>query len=151
MYGIKYCLSHTRVYNETERFKMFSVVSKNPSPLYQIECPRGGDLFIWRKIMEKIFVDGLMAKKPRDQAPDWVKCNISIKRESLIAWLSAENKEWINVQVCESKGGKWYAEVDTWEPTPRNNPAPSPATPTARGTGLGPSNDGEFGKDDIPF
>ena len=101
--------------------------------------------------MEKIFVDGLMAKKPRDQAPDWVKCNISIKRESLIAWLSAENKEWINVQVCESRGGKWYAEVDTWEPTPRNNPAPSPSTPPARGTGFGPSDGGEFGKDDIPF
>jgi hypothetical protein len=151
MYGIKYCFSHTRVYNEIERFKMFSVVSKTLSPLHQIECPRGGDLFIWRKIMEKVFVDGLMAKKPRDQAPDWVKCNISIKRESLIAWLSAENKEWINVQVCESKGGKWYAEVDTWEPTPRNNPAPSPSTPPARGTGLGPSDGGEFGKDDIPF
>jgi len=101
--------------------------------------------------MDKIFVNGLMAKKPKDQAPDWVKCNISIKREELIAWLGAETKEWINVQVCESRGGKWYAEVDTWEPTPRNNPAPSPTTPPARGAGLGPSDSGEFGKDDIPF
>tara|TARA_R110000737_G_scaffold53243_3_gene74764 strand:+ start:386 stop:712 length:327 start_codon:yes stop_codon:yes gene_type:complete len=106
--------------------------------------------------LEKIFVNGLMAKKPRDQAPDWVKCNISIKREELIAWLSAENKEWINVQVCESKGGKWYAEVDTWEPTPRNNPAPvstsvRPSAPAARGAGPGPSPElGEF-EDDIPF
>ena len=53
MYGIKYCFSHTRVYNEIERFKMFSVVSKTLSPLHQIECPRGGDLFIWRKVWTK--------------------------------------------------------------------------------------------------
>ena len=66
--------------------------------------------------MDKIFVDGLMAKKPNDKAPDWVKCNISIKRADLSAWLSTQNEEWINVQVCESKGGKWYAEVDTWKP-----------------------------------
>jgi len=66
--------------------------------------------------MEKIFVDGLMAKKPRDTAPDWIKCNISIKREDLAAWLNAQQDEWINVQVCESKQGKWYAEVDTWKP-----------------------------------
>jgi len=53
--------------------------------------------------MEKIFVNGLMAKKPRDQAPDWVKCNISIKREELIAWLGAESKDWINVQSAKAK------------------------------------------------
>jgi len=107
--------------------------------------------------MDKVFVNGLMAKKPRDQAPDWVKCNISIKREELIAWLSAETKDWINVQVCESKGGKWYAEVDTWEPTPRTNSAPTQAAPAltavppARGSGPGPSTElGEF-EDDIPF
>ena len=66
--------------------------------------------------MDKIFVDGLRAQKPNDNAPDWVKCNISIKRADLAAWLSTQNEEWINVQVCESKGGKWYAEVDTWKP-----------------------------------
>lgn len=63
------------------------------------------------------FVDGLRAKKPNDKAPDFVKCNLSIKREDLLAWLSTRNDEWINVQVKESgKTGAWYAEVDTWEP-----------------------------------
>jgi hypothetical protein len=66
---------------------------------------------------DKVFVDGLMAKKPNEKAPEWVKCNISIKREELAAWLTGQSDEWINVQVCESKGGKWYAEVDTWKPT----------------------------------
>lgn len=65
---------------------------------------------------QKQFVDGLIAKKPRDNAPDWIKCNISIKREELAAWLTGQTDEWINVQVCESRNGKWYAEVDTWKP-----------------------------------
>ena len=68
-------------------------------------------------MVDKVFVDGLMAKKPNDRSPEWVKCNISIKREELSAWLAGQNDEWINVQVCESKGGKWYAEVDSWKPT----------------------------------
>lgn len=68
-------------------------------------------------MMDKIFINGLMAKKPNDNSPEWVKCNISIKREELIGWLTEQTDEWINAQVCESKGGKWYAEVDTWKPT----------------------------------
>ena len=68
-------------------------------------------------MVDKVFVDGLMAKKPNEKAPEWVKCKISIKREELAAWLTGQSDEWINVQVCESKGGKWYAEVDTWKPT----------------------------------
>ena len=62
------------------------------------------------------FVDGLMAKKPNEKAPDFVKCALSIKRTDLIAWLTGQKDDWINVQVKESKGGKWYAEVDTWKP-----------------------------------
>lgn len=64
---------------------------------------------------EKIFVDGLIAKKPREKAPDWVKCDLAIKRTALILWLTErKDDEWINVQVRESKHGTWYAEVDTW-------------------------------------
>ena len=68
-------------------------------------------------MVEKVFVDGLLAKQPNERAPEWVKCNLSIKRADLAAWLATQPAEWINVQVCESKGGKWYAEVDTWKPT----------------------------------
>jgi len=65
---------------------------------------------------EKVFVDGLIAKKPRDTAPEWVKLNISIKREDLVRWLDDRPDEWINIQVCEARSGKWYAEVDMWKP-----------------------------------
>jgi len=65
---------------------------------------------------QKIFVDGLLAKQPDEKAPDWVKCKLSIKREELIAWLTNQEGEWLNLQVSEGRSGKWYAEVDTWKP-----------------------------------
>jgi hypothetical protein len=65
---------------------------------------------------QKVFVDGLVAKKPRDAAPEWVKANLSIKREELAQWLQTQTDEWINVQICESRNGNWYAEVNTWKP-----------------------------------
>jgi len=65
---------------------------------------------------EKQFVDGLMIKKPNPNAPDWIKFNGSIKREDMITWLNSMTGDWINIQVCESKSGKWYAEVDNWKP-----------------------------------
>lgn len=65
---------------------------------------------------EKKFVDGLIVKAPRDQAPDFVKMAISIKREELIAWLQKENDEWINIDVNEGRSGKWYCAVNTWKP-----------------------------------
>tara|TARA_R100000951_G_scaffold40315_1_gene34166 strand:- start:1257 stop:1463 length:207 start_codon:yes stop_codon:yes gene_type:complete len=62
------------------------------------------------------FVNGLMAKKPNEKAPDFVKCNLSIKREELIAWLSEKDGDWINVDIKESgRTLNWYAEVNTWE------------------------------------
>jgi hypothetical protein len=63
------------------------------------------------------FVSGLSAKAPHDKAPDYVKMNISIKREELIAWLEGKDGEWINLVVKESKGGKWYVAVDNWKPS----------------------------------
>jgi hypothetical protein len=68
---------------------------------------------------DKIFVNGLRIQKPRDNAPDFVKANISINREELLAWLNQQTGEWINAQALDSKNkpGNWYVEVDTWEPT----------------------------------
>jgi hypothetical protein len=68
------------------------------------------------------FVNGLIVKAPHPKAPDFVKANLSIKREELIQTLQAMQGDWVNVSVKESKGGKWYAAVDTWEP---NQSAPS--------------------------
>jgi len=62
------------------------------------------------------FVDGLIVKPPHEKAPDFVKCNISIKRKDLGNWLRGKEDDWINVDVKVSKNGKWYAAVSTWKP-----------------------------------
>lgn len=99
------------------------------------------------------FIAGLIVKAPNANAPDYVKAKLSIKREDLIAWLTARSDEWINADIKESKGGKWYAAVDNWKPEGRKQerstrgsgparPAPQPQRPQ-------PADD--FIDDDIPF
>lgn len=67
--------------------------------------------------MDKEFVDGLIVKTPNEKAPQWVKANISIKREELIDWLQKKQGDWINLQMKESKNGGLYVEVDNWKPS----------------------------------
>ena len=85
------------------------------------------------------FPKGLMIKKPRDGAPDFVIATISIKREELIEWLSGKDGDWINLDVKEAKSGHWYASVNTFKPKQQEQQqAPAPA------------HGGDF-NDDIPF
>ena len=67
-----------------------------------------------------VFIDGMMFKPPvkKDGSPlpDFIKAKGSIKRVELIAWLESHNTEWLNFDVKESRAGKWYAALDTWEP-----------------------------------
>jgi hypothetical protein len=67
------------------------------------------------------FVDGLIVKPPHEKAPSFVKASISIKVEDLGKWLREKYKageEWVNIDVKESKGGKWYAAVSNYKPKP---------------------------------
>ena len=68
------------------------------------------------------FVEGLIIKAPHPKAPDYVKASISIKVEDLGKWLREKYKagdEWVNIDVKESKGGKWYAAVSNFKPKQR--------------------------------
>ena len=69
---------------------------------------------------ETEFVPGLFVKPPHERAPDFVKASISIKVEDLGKWLREQYKagktDWINIDVKESKGGKWYAAVSKFKP-----------------------------------
>jgi len=65
---------------------------------------------------EAKFVDGLWVRKPSDKAPDYVKCGLSFEREKLIAWLYSQADDSINVDIQESKGGKWYAKLSNFVP-----------------------------------
>lgn len=65
---------------------------------------------------EAEFINGLIVKAPNENAPDYVKAKLSIKREELIAWLQARTGDWINADLKVSQNGKWYAAVDNWKP-----------------------------------
>lgn len=100
------------------------------------------------------FINGLIVKAPHENAPEYVKAKLSIKREELIAWLQSKDGEWINADIKVSQGRKYYAAVDDWKPNQgggsggsrggapqRERPAPATAA----------NNGGDFADDDIPF
>ena len=96
------------------------------------------------------FIDGLNAKAPRDKAPDFVKASLSIKREALIAWLQQREGEWINADIKESKGGKWYVAVDTWKPNDEGQSDRPAQRQESKAEHADASNGNPFG-DEIPF
>ncbi len=85
------------------------------------------------------FPKGFIVKAPRDNAPDFVKASISIKREELIEWLSSKEGDWINLDVKEAKSGHWYASVNTFKPKQQET-KPGANVPAA-----------DYDSDDIPF
>ena len=90
------------------------------------------------------FVNGLVVKAPHENAPEFVKAAISIKVQDLTAWLQGRAEDWVNIDVKESKGGKWYAAVNTFKPKESaREPAPSKPNKPA-------GSSGDF-EDDIPF
>ena len=65
---------------------------------------------------QKVFADGFIFKR-NEKAPDFVIGNISIKVDEAISFLKKNEKNgWINLQVKNSQGGKYYMELDTFEP-----------------------------------
>jgi hypothetical protein len=63
-----------------------------------------------------------------------------------MAWLDGRETEWVNFEVKLSKAGKWYAAVDSWEPTKDQQYAEGVAQAKAA---VAPETD--FADDDIPF
>ena len=76
---------------------------------------------------ENEFINGLIVKVPNDNAPEYVKAKLSIKREELIAWLQTKDGEWINADIKVSQTGKWYVAVDNWKPNGQRQEARKPA------------------------
>jgi hypothetical protein len=61
------------------------------------------------------FVDGMRVSR-NERAPEWVIATLGLKREQLIAWLEAQDGEWVNVDIKRSQGGKLYAAVNERRP-----------------------------------
>jgi hypothetical protein len=79
---------------------------------------------------ERTFADGFIFKR-RDNAPEWVIGNISIKVDEAIAFLkSNEKKGWVNLNVKKGRSGNPYIELDTFEAKPKDAaPAKEQAPP----------------------
>lgn len=76
---------------------------------------------------EKIFVDGMMFKAPREGAPVWIKGSVWIKVDELKAWLDKHNTNsgGINIDLKEAKNGNLYFELNTWKPEKPNLDEPT--------------------------
>lgn len=71
-----------------------------------------------------IFVDGLMFKKRREKAPEWIKGHASMKIADFITWLKVhgKGKEWLNFDLCQSNKGTLYFKLDTFQPQAQQTP-----------------------------
>lgn len=98
------------------------------------------------------FIDGLIVKEPHQNAPEYVKAKLSIKREELIKFLQGQSGDWINADIKVSQNGKWYAAIDDWKPdanrgSGRGNSRPS--EPQRQAPQQAPMDD--FSDETIPF
>ena len=97
------------------------------------------------------FVDGMFVKAPHANAPDFVKASISLKVVEMLAWLNQQQGEWVNLDMKESREGKWYVSVSTFEPkkpSERNDQGQDDGSPENQQGSMPPEDD--F-LDEIPF
>lgn len=66
---------------------------------------------------ETIFANGMFFKKPHENAPDFVKGDISIKVDEFIQFLTKYKNStgYVNLNLKKSRGGKLYIDLNTWE------------------------------------
>jgi len=70
---------------------------------------------------DKVFADGFLFKR-RENAPEFVIGNISVKVEEAVAFLNTHQKNgWVNLNVLNSQAGKPYVELDTFVPKKQTN------------------------------
>tara|TARA_R100000734_G_C3201594_1_gene20199 strand:- start:20 stop:289 length:270 start_codon:yes stop_codon:yes gene_type:complete len=68
---------------------------------------------------DKVFADGFSFKR-RENAPDFVIGNLSLKVEEAIPFIKANAKNgWVNLNILTASSGKPYVELDTFVPKPK--------------------------------
>ena len=81
---------------------------------------------------EPTFADGMIFKRPREGAADFVKGALSIKVGEAIAFLQKHNSGgWVNLDLKNSQGGKLYLQLNDWKPPTQDTaqpPAPAGGT-----------------------
>ena len=81
---------------------------------------------------DKIFGEGIFFKQ-KENAPSFVMGAVSIKVDEFILFLKDNVKKgWVNLDLKESKGGKHYFQLDTWEPKPQGEKTAEAPKPKAK-------------------
>jgi hypothetical protein len=81
---------------------------------------------------DKIFGEGIFFKQ-KENAPSFVMGAVSIKVDEFIVFLKDNVKKgWVNLDLKESKGGKHYFQLDTWEPKPQGEKTAEAPKPKAK-------------------
>jgi hypothetical protein len=72
---------------------------------------------------ERVFAPAMNWSQPNDGAPDFIKAKVGIKVDEFTKFLTdnAKPSGWINFEVKESQDGRYYFELDTWEPKKQDN------------------------------
>lgn len=98
---------------------------------------------------EKVFADGFLFKR-NEKAPDFVVGQLSIRLDEAIPFLKENAKNgWVNLGVKQARSGKFYVELDTFEPKKAGGEqAPAPAKASAPASAPPPAAQAE---DDLPF
>jgi hypothetical protein len=82
---------------------------------------------------DRVYAPAMNWSAPRDEAPDFIKAKVGIKvldedgnDGEFIKFLrdNAKSSGWINFEMKESQDGRYYFELDTWEPKPQKDEAP---------------------------
>jgi len=81
---------------------------------------------------DKVFGEGIFFKQ-KENAPSFVMGAVSIKVDEFILFLKENVKKgWVNLDLKESKGGKHYFQLDTWEPKPQGEKTAEAPKPKAK-------------------
>lgn len=95
------------------------------------------------------WVEGLRVYAPHEKTPSFVKAAIVIDRVALMTWLAGKSDKEVRLDIKESRSGKLYAAVNTYQ-----RPASASGQPlvdrSSGGGGQEYKSTPEF-SDDIPF
>ena len=99
------------------------------------------------------FPDGIIVKR-RDNAPDFVLCDVSIKTDEFIAWLKNNTENgWCNLQALVGQSGEPYMKLNDFKPDASKAGSRAPSKPQAALPRAG-STAGSYqddGDDEVPF
>ena len=62
---------------------------------------------------------GLYAFTPNENAPDWVKMDLSVNVDQFVEWLQSQEKNdkgSVRITIAEGKSGKLYGKFNDYKP-----------------------------------